>query len=141
MTDLQGAVGLVQLPKLNRLIEERAKWGAYYRQHLSGLEWLSLPEEPADGRHGWQAFVTYVDPEKAPMSRNDLMEYLQEKGISTRPGTHAVHMLNYYIERFSIKPDDYPGARDCNDHSMAIPLHNRMDEEDYDYVVQALRTA
>jgi dTDP-4-amino-4,6-dideoxygalactose transaminase len=67
------------------------------------------------------------------------MEKLQERGVATRPGTHAVHMLGVYRDRFGIKPEHFPAARDCNDHSMAIPLHNRMSGEDYDYVVAAIR--
>jgi dTDP-4-amino-4,6-dideoxygalactose transaminase len=139
MTDLQGAVGMVQLGKLNSFIDERARWAEWYRHELSGLSWLRLPEEPKHGRHAWQAFVTYVDPDRAPLARNELMERLQARGISTRPGTHAVHMLGYYREEFSLKPEDYPAARDCDAHSMAIPLHNRMTVEDYEYVAAALK--
>ncbi|SEE43834.1 DegT/DnrJ/EryC1/StrS family aminotransferase [Pseudomonas anguilliseptica] len=139
MTDLQGAVGLVQLGKLDGFIDERARWAEYYCDQLADIDWLRLPSAPAGGRHGWQAFVTYIDPAKAPMPRNDMMEILQAKGISTRPGTHAVHMLAYYRDRFGFNPEDFPGARDCNDHTMAIPLHNRMTAEDYAYVVDAIR--
>jgi dTDP-4-amino-4,6-dideoxygalactose transaminase len=65
---------------------------------------------------------------------------LQQKGISTRPGTHAIHLLGYYQNRFSFKPEDYPKARDCDRFSMAIPLHNQMQPEDYQYTVQILKT-
>jgi dTDP-4-amino-4,6-dideoxygalactose transaminase len=68
------------------------------------------------------------------------MEKLQEQGISTRPGTHAVHMLTYYAEKYSIKPGDYHGAQAANDYSMSIPLHNRMVAEDYHYVVAVLKS-
>jgi len=139
MTDLQGAVGLVQLGKLDKFIDERARMAARYRKELVDLKWLRMPEEPMDGRHAWQAFVTYVDPATAPRSRNDMMEALQQRGISTRPGTHAVHMLGYYRKQYGLQPDDFPGARDCDRHSMAIPLHNRMSAEDQTYVIDALR--
>jgi len=139
MTDLQGAVGLVQLGKLETFITERAKWAAWYRDKLAGVDWLRLPEEPAGGRHAWQAFVTWVDPAKAPMPRNDIMDILQQQGIATRPGTHAVHMLGVYRDRYGIQSGDFPGAQACDAHSMAIPLHNRMDADDYVYVVEALK--
>ncbi|WP_286755660.1 MULTISPECIES: DegT/DnrJ/EryC1/StrS family aminotransferase [Roseivirga] len=139
MTDLQGAVGVVQLAKLDRFINERENWAQYYRNELSDIEWLSLPQFPADYKHGWQSFVTLVDESKAPFSRNKIMEKLQEMGISTRPGTHAVHMLNFYSQKYNIRPEDFPGARIANDHSMAIPLHNRMTKEDFEYVVQSLK--
>lgn len=138
MTDLQGAVGLVQLSKLDRFIEERAQMAARYRRDLADLGWLRLPQESVDGRHAWQTFVTYVDPQKAPAPRNAIMEKLHERGIATRPGTHAVHMLGYYRKRYGLQPDDFPGARDCDRDSMAIPLHNRMTEDDQMYIVEAL---
>lgn len=138
MTDLQGSVGLVQLEKLDQFIAERQHWAEYYRSELAILNWLHMPVFPENGTHAWQAFVTYVDPETAPMPRNEIMERLQALGVSTRPGTHAVHKLGYYQERFGLKTDDFPGARDCDQNTMAIPLHNRMTAEDYHYVVKCL---
>ena len=140
MTDLQGSIGIVQLEKLDSFIDERSKWATWYREKLSDIDWLRLPQEPENGKHGWQSFVTYVDPKTAPMSRNNIMEKLQNMGISTRPGTHAVHMLSIYKDKFGIKQNDYPGARDCDANTMAIPLHNQMIREDYEYIVNALKS-
>jgi perosamine synthetase len=138
MTDLQGAVGVVQLRKLDRFVAERQRGAEYYRRELSDVPWLSMPTFPANGTHAWQAFVTSVNPRTAPKPRNQIMSDLQARGIATRPGTHAVHMLGYYRARFGFAPDDYPASRDCDSDTMAIPLHNRMTEEDYAYVVRAL---
>lgn len=140
MTDLQGAVGLVQLGKLDRFIAERDAAAQWYIDELSSVPWLRMPQRPSDGTHAWQAFVTYVDPKLAPRARNDIMEFLQSRGISTRPGTHAVHLLGYYREKYGLRPDDFPGARDCDAHTMAIPLHNRMTQDDYRYVADTLKT-
>ena len=139
MTDLQGAVGIVQLSKLDRFIEERQGWANYYGQELAGIPWLHTPAVPEGYRHGWQAYVCYIEENKAPMSRNDLMKTLYARGIQTRPGTHAVHMLGLYREKFGIRPDDFPVARDCERYTMAIPLHNRMTAEDYEYVVKTIK--
>ena len=139
MTDLQGAVGLAQLAKLDGFISERQHWATYYLRELAPLDWLELPTYAAGDRHSWQAFVTTVNPAKAPRPRNELMDHLQQAGIATRPGTHAVHMLNYYAERFGLQPGDYPCARDCDQNTMAIPLHNRMTPEDYHYIVATLK--
>jgi len=140
MTDLQGAVGSVQLRKLTQFIAERQKWAEFYREEMKSISWLRLPEVPENGQHAWQSFVTYVDPQLAPAPRNDLMERLQSHGIATRPGTHAIHMLRYYAERYGFNPHDYPGAQAANDNSMAIPLHNRMIADDYQYVVDAVKS-
>ena len=139
MTDLQGAVGLVQLAKLDRFVAERNAAADEYARALGGIPWLRTPVMPVHVSHAWQAYVCYVDPECAPAPRNVIMEMLQAKGISTRPGTHAVHLLGYYRDRYGLAPDDYPGARDCDAQTMAIPLHNRMTADDYRCVVQALK--
>ncbi len=140
MTDLQGSIGSIQLKKLNSFIAERSKWAKWYNQQLSDINWLRLPSEPEIGRHGWQSFVTYVDPNLSPFPRNKIMEKLQQFGISTRPGTHAIHMLSIYKNRFDIKSDDFPGAKACDENTMAIPLHNKMVKEDYEYIVKVLKS-
>lgn len=139
MTDLQGAVGVVQIQKLDKFIDERQKWADFYTRELSGIEWLRTPVVPDGYKHGWQSYVTFVDESKSPMKRNEIMEFLQQYGISTRPGTHAVHMLGFYAEKYNIKPLDYPGSYACNEFSMSIPLHNLMVEEDYQYVIEVLK--
>lgn len=139
MTDLQGAVGLKQLEKLDRFIEERRKWSKYYCENLRSIPWLRLPSEPEHGSHSWQAFVCFVLQDKAPIRRNEMMEHLFHKGISTRPGTHAVHTLGLYKLLFDCKPEDYPNAYICQNSTLALPLHNRMDKEDFDYVIDAIR--
>ena len=138
MTDLQGAVGIVQLRKLNGFIDERSKWAQYYKDGLKEIPWIRTPTEPEGYRHGWQSYPCFVDEEKAPKKRNDIMEILKNEGIATRPGTHAVHMLDFYAKKYDIQPNDYPGAKASNDLSMSIPLHNRMVKEDFDYVIEAL---
>ena len=61
MTDLQGAVGIVQIKKLDTFIEERNKWASFYSSELGGIDWLSMPTYQQGYRHGWQSFVTLVD--------------------------------------------------------------------------------
>jgi perosamine synthetase len=140
MTDLQGAVGLVQLKKLDQFIDERAKWASWYQNELKDVDWLRTPSYESFYKHGWQSFVTFVDETKSPFSRNEIMEKLQEFGISTRPGTHAVHMLNFYSQKYGIESTDFPGAMAANNFSMAIPLHNRMEPEDFYYVVERIKS-
>lgn len=140
MTDLQAAIGLVQLSKLDAFIAERDRWARFYREQLADIDWLRQPIAPNGGRHAWQAYVTYVDPGRAPLPRNDLMARLHTMGVATRPGTHAVHMLGYYRDRLGYDVDDLPGARDCERNTMAIPLHNRMSEDDYGYVVECIKS-
>lgn len=139
MTDLQASVGLVQISKLHKFIQARQVWADYYTDSLQSIEWLR-PQQVTNNitQHAWQAYVCYVDPNKAPIPRNEIMDILQQKGIATRPGTHAVHMLTFYKEKYGIKAEDFSGAKACDENTMAIPLHNKMVKEDFDYVIEAL---
>lgn len=139
MTDLQGAVANVQMTKLDRFISQRNDWARFYTEELGEIQWIRPPVVPDYASHGWQAYVTMIDESKAPAGRNEIMEKLQAKGISTRPGTHAVHMQNYYKQLLNGSDDDFPVSQKCNNQSMALPLHNKMTKDDYEYVVKALK--
>ena len=138
MTDIQGALGVVQLSKLDKFIDEREKWAAYYTEKLKNISWLRTPITPDGYKHGWQSYVTFIDENISPIKRNEMMEVLQQQGIATRPGTHAVHMLGAYANKYGIKPLDYTGAFMADQQSMSIPLHNRMVKEDFDYIISVL---
>ncbi len=140
MTDLQASVGIVQLNKLTKFIEERNKWAEYYTKQFEEIDWIITPSYNENYKHGWQSYVLYIDESKSPLTRNKLMEKLQDLGVSTRPGTHAPHMLHFYAQKYNIKPDDFPGAKDCNNYSMSIPLFNKMKIEDYEYVVNCINS-
>lgn len=140
MTDLQASVGIVQLNKLTKFIEERNQWAKYYTKQFEEIDWIITPSYNENYNHGWQSYVLYIDESKSPLTRNQLMEKLQELGVSTRPGTHAPHMLQFYAEKYNLKPEDFPGAKDCNNYSMSIPLFNKMTEADYEYVVNAIKS-
>jgi perosamine synthetase len=133
MTDLQGAVGLVQLSKLDLFLEERRRFVQMYREAMAECLWLDVPTEPMFGDHSWQAFVCLVDPESAPYSRNEIMEELNQRGIYTRPGTHAVTELGLYSSATPCLE-----AAFCEANSIALPLHNQMNDEDCAYIVEAL---
>ena len=66
------------------------------------------------------------------------MDILQNSGVSTRPATHAVHMLEYYSKKYKIKPQDFPNSYIANDCSISFPLFNGLKKIEQDYVVQKI---
>jgi perosamine synthetase len=133
MSDLQAAIGVVQLGRLDGLVAERARWAAWYDDALADLEWLRTPAVPAGYGHGWQAYVCVVE-DGAPAERDEILRLLHERGIGGRPGTHAVTELGLY--RDAAPP--CPTARLLHERTLAIPLHNRMSDGDYTYVAEQL---
>lgn len=70
------------------------------------------------------------------VKRNEWMDRLQQAGISTRPATHAVHMLTYYREKYGLKAGDFPMAFAANDCSISLPLFHGMTEAEQQYVIE-----
>jgi perosamine synthetase len=137
MSDVHAAIGLAQLPKLDRFLAERAQWARWYHDALADIEWLKLPPAANSGQSAWQSFVTTVSDE-APLTRNEIMARLKAAGIETRPGTQAVTDLAYYRERFNIRAGRYPIATMLERQSLTLPLHNGMSADDYAYVADTL---
>jgi perosamine synthetase len=67
------------------------------------------------------------------------MDRLQQQGISTRPATHAVHMLAFYREKYDLEPERFPHAYGANDCSVSLPLFHGMTEAEQEYVVEMVR--
>ena len=137
MSDVQAALGLAQLAKLDRFIEERNRWSHWYVDQLADIAWLRTPCAPEDARSAWQAYVAVVNDD-APVGRDEIMARLQDADIATRPGTHAVTELGYYRQRFSFDRNRFPVASRLAAQTIALPLHNGMTAADYDNVVEAL---
>lgn len=138
MTDIQGAIGVVQLGKLRRFISERERIAKAYRQLLAQISWIKTPTPPTEGQHAWQSYVTLIDEEQSKFTRDQIMEKLHERGIATRPGTHAIHMLEYYQRKYDFKDDDLPGAKHCALNTLALPMHNHLTMSDLQYIADSL---
>ena len=76
--------------------------------------------------------------ERVNQSRNEWMDHLQQSGISTRPATHAVHMLSFYREKYGLAATDFPNARAANDCSISLPLFHGMTEAEQQHVISTV---
>lgn len=148
MTDIQGAIGLEQVKKLDYIIEEKIKRAAFYNELIKAqLPELITPMVPEGYFHTYQSYVCMLDIEKLGLTsikeggefRNILLQRLEDKGIATRQGTHAVHMLGYYRNTYGYVPEDYPNAYACDHLSITLPLYIQMSDEEQRLVVQTMR--
>jgi perosamine synthetase len=144
MTDIQAALGSAQMDRASEIVLERQRLAAVYDRAFAGLPWLSTPKCPDDYVHGYQSYPCLFQPETiTPQSiprinerRNAWMDKLQKVGISTRPATHAVHMLSFYKEKYKLNPQDFPNAYAANDCSISLPLFHGMTTEEQNYVIE-----
>lgn len=144
MTDLQAALGSAQMDRALAIIAERQRLAAIYDQAFAKLPWLKTPVHLDGYGHGYQSYPCLFQPEPlVPASiervnqlRNAWMDRLQQAGISTRPATHAVHMLSFYREKYGLAPSDFPNARAANDCSISLPLFHGMTETEQQHVIR-----
>jgi perosamine synthetase len=149
MTDLQGAVGVVQMSRLRGILDRRRQLASFYDAALREFGWLQTPARPSGSVHGYQSYVCLFTPETPSLGnverlhgqRNRLMLELEEKGIATRQGTQAVHTTTYYRERYGLSPEDFPNSYIADRLSLALPLYPQMSEAEQSAVVSALEAA
>ena len=147
MTDIQGALGCAQMKRAEWILAERARRAHLYDKMLAGVEWLEVPVVPNGYIHGYQAYVCLFRPEKPTLNnveqlhrqRNDLMMRLEEKGIATRQGTHAPVIQGYYVEKYKLRPEQFPNAYLADRLSLTFPLYAQLTEAEQEIVCQNLQ--
>jgi dTDP-4-amino-4,6-dideoxygalactose transaminase len=137
MTDIQAAVGLVQLGKLDAMVGRRRELAARYHDRLAGIPGLRPVRDPAWGRTNYQSFWVELLP-GFPTGRNDLLALLAGNGISARAGIMAAHRQPAYAGHPHV---DLPVTERLTDHSLILPLFHTLTEQDQDRVVEALAVA
>jgi dTDP-4-amino-4,6-dideoxygalactose transaminase len=138
MTDLQGALGVVQMKKLDWIIDRRRELARRYDEALSDLEGVLLPYVPEGYRHTYQSYVLLISDD-ARLSRDVLAQQLLARGISVRQGTHAVHLQGYYRYKYDLLPADFPNSLYADRHSLALPLFPTMTDDEQDFVIEQVR--
>ena len=136
MTDIQAAVGIQQLAKLDWIVEERRKIAARYITELADIDCIRLPREESGYFTNWQSFSIYLK-ENAPMSRNELMQALLDKGIASRRGVMTSHRETAY--KAMCAGLSLPRTEEACDRSIIIPLYVPMEANDVSTVIHALR--
>lgn len=130
------------------------------KQKLSNL--LIPPYVPEGYKHGYQSYVCIFTAgenikdlllttgfhthsqlkekiDRINIKRNIFMEELEERGVSTRQGTHAVHTLEYYKNKYNLKDEDYIMSYAADRLSVALPLYTEMNDREFDYVIQNIK--
>ena len=156
MTDLQGALGSTQMNRADDILRERRMLAARYDEAFSDLDWLETPHSQDGFGHSYQSYACLYQPERVHSAletqnkseildinaqRNEWMVSLQESGISSRPATHAVHMLGYYTTKYKTKPEDFFRAFAADQCSVSLPLFHGMTQAEQDHVIASVRAA
>lgn len=136
LTDIQAAVGIQQLAKLDWIISERRKIADQYLQAFADIECIRLPKEESGYFTNWQSFSVYLKP-NAPVKRNELMQMLLDEGVASRRGVMTSHRETAYKNSDSFA--SLPATEDACDNSIIIPLYVPMNADEVNKVIAAFR--
>jgi perosamine synthetase len=138
-TDLQAAIGIGQLEKLDQILALRSEAAARYSALLSDVDRVQTPP-PDDDDHKRSWFVYVVALERG-IDRESVMATLRSEGIATAEYVPCVHLQSYMRERYGFREGLCPVAEDVAGRTLALPFHARLDAEDQERVVESLRAA
>ncbi|MBB2830020.1 UNVERIFIED_ORG: dTDP-4-amino-4,6-dideoxygalactose transaminase [Rhizobium esperanzae] len=139
MTDLQAAVGRVQLRRLPELVAQRRRFASQYCDGLSTIPGLSNPVEPGWARSNWQSFCVRLSDE---IDQRAIMQALLDKGISTRRGVMNIHLAGAYFGQSSHRAaTSLMRSVSAQQQTIILPLYAQMPEVDIERVVETLRKA
>ena len=137
MTDIQASVGIKQLEKLDFIVKERRKIAAKYHDAFADLQSVRLPIEKQGYESNYQSYSIYLKT-NFPLTRNDLMQKMLDKGISTRRGVMTSHRETAYKD---YKGDiELPLSEDAADRSIIIPLYYPMHESEIEQVIDTFKS-
>ena len=140
MTDIAAAMGIHQLKKLPGFLDRRQCLAKRYFEALVDLP-LTLPADDTDGgSHSWHLFVIRLQ-NNAPIGRDELIQFLSDKGIGASVHYVPLHRQPYWRDRYQLTNDIFPETDKAYQAMLSIPLYTAMTDEQQDRVIQVLREA
>jgi perosamine synthetase len=136
MTDLQAAIGVVQLERLDEIVGERRSRAHRYQVELLSVPGLQVVDDPAHGTSNFQSFWIVL-PDDFPVSRDALLGLLDEAGISARRGIMAAHLEPAYAGASG----SLPVTERLTSRSLILPLFHGITDLEQDQVVAVIRRA
>ena len=138
-TDIQAAVGIAQLEKLDEILERRSQVAARYGELLADVPGIEPPLAD-DGEHKRSWFV-YVVTLADGIDRDGVMADLRERGVDVAEYVPCIHLQPYMRERFGFREGMFPVAEDLSSRTLALPFFTGLEADDQERVVEAVRAA
>jgi dTDP-4-amino-4,6-dideoxygalactose transaminase len=136
LTDLAAAIGVAQLAKAGTFLDLRRRVARAYRAGMGGCDFLDLPEDTDD--NGWHLFVVRLRAEQLSIDRDRFVAELQQRGIGTSVHFIPLHLMSYYRQRYSLRPEDFPVALRLYRAAISLPIYPSLADGETARVVEAV---
>ena len=139
MTDIQAAIGLHQINKLEDFIDKRKKYAKLYKDAFSKINEIIIPDTIGTVKHAWHLFIILLDIDKLKITRDEFVDLMKQENIGTGIHFVSLHMHEYYKKTFGFKKGDYPNAAYVSDRIVSLPLYPKMTINDLMDVINAVK--
>lgn len=139
MTDIQAALGISQLKKLNKFAKFRQKIVKKYNQEFSKLLNIKIPYEKDKNHTAWHLYVLLIDFQKLGKSRKQVMEELGRKNIGTQVHYIPVHFQPYFKKNYGYKKGDFPVAEKYYENCLSLPLYPKLTNKEINYITKEVK--
>ena len=135
MGDIEAALGIAQLKKLDRFIETRRKYVKIYNEEFDKIEGIITPHEEPDVKHVYHLYPMLLEK----FDRNEFIQRMTEKGIGCSVHFIPLHLHPFYRDKFGFKNGDFPNAEWVYEKEVSLPLYPKMSEDDVWRVIGAVK--
>ena len=138
MTDVQAAMGLAQLRKLDRFQQRRREVVESYNRAFKGIDALETPTERPEVNHAWHLYVLRLRPDALRINRDRFIDELTARNIGTSVHFIPIHLHPYYRQKYQYSPAAFPVAWANYQRMLSLPLHPMLTDEDVSDVINAV---
>ncbi|MDU7339165.1 MAG: DegT/DnrJ/EryC1/StrS family aminotransferase [Clostridium sp.] len=138
MFDMQAALGLVQLRRLEEMQEARLKIAARYQEAFGAMDAIEEPFVPEYTTHCWHLYVLRIVPEVLTIDRDQFITELNARNIGTSVHFIPVHNMSAYTKRYGYKPEDFPNTQKHFERCLSLPLYPGLTDEQVQYIIDAV---
>lgn len=135
LSDVQGAIGVAQMRKLDALIARKRNLAAQYTEKLTTIDGVKVPCEPIWSGHIYQSYVVLLDE---GIDRDEVITAMKEQGIETTLGTYALHAQPFFAREYNYRTGDLPNSHQAYRQSLTLPLYPTMSDDEQQFVVNSI---
>jgi len=137
MNELQAAIGIVQMEKIEKIIRDRRKIANVYDSFLKYSDWLRIPYHGKQNRHTYQSYVGCVANER--INRDRLVIYLKRMGIEATLGTYSLHNVRYYQSKYALDKTHFPCSEYAYRNSISLPIYYGLSKKKIKFIASTIK--
>jgi dTDP-4-amino-4,6-dideoxygalactose transaminase len=139
LSDIQSAIGIHQLRKLERFTATRIRWAKLYNEHFRDIEELEIPPDSLDGRHCWHLYTLRLRPETLSISRDEFIVELRRRGVGASVHFIPIPLHPFFAEWAGRPENQCPKAMGLYQRMISLPLYSSMTEEQVERAAAAVK--